>query len=232
MASHEAMTAELHELASQLEVTAFGVADTGKLHQEAPGLFDRLPRASPRAAVIGVRLQDAVLDAIADQPTPLYFHMYRQANYALDRAAFQIANRLQKAGYDALAVPASQIVQREPMQGHISHKLLGWAAGIGWIGRQTLLVHPQYGSRMRYVSILTDAPLAAGEPMDRDCGACRRCIGVCPAGAIRERREDFDLDACYRKLTEFSKLPRVGQHICGVCVKACGGAGWTGGSDQ
>jgi epoxyqueuosine reductase QueG len=164
-----------------------------------------------------------VLESISDQPTPLYFHHYRQANYQLDRAAFAVADRLQDAGCRALAIPASQIIRSRPMSGHVSHKLLGWAAGLGFIGRCTLLVHPQFGAQMRYVSVLTDAPLAAGRPSEGDCGACRACVPVCPAGAIKEKREEFDLEACYRKLTEFTRLPFIGQHICGVCVKACSG---------
>jgi epoxyqueuosine reductase QueG len=109
------------------------------------------------------------------------------------------------------------------MQGHVSHKLLGWAAGIGFVGRSTLLVHPIHGAQMRYVSVLTDAPLRADSPREGSCGSCRACRAVCPANAIHETREQFDLDACYAKLTEFTKLPSIGQHICGVCVRACAG---------
>ena len=109
------------------------------------------------------------------------------------------------------------------MSGHISHKFLGWAAGIGFIGRCTLLVHPEYGARMRYVSVLTDMALGADTPYVGECGLCRACIEVCPAGAVKEKREDFDLEACYKELAEFTKIPFIGQHICGVCVKACAG---------
>jgi epoxyqueuosine reductase QueG len=172
---------------------------------------------------MGIRLQDAVIDGLADRPTPLYFHLYRQANYALDRAAFEAAELLQSAGYASLAVPASQIICRRPMVGHISHKLIGWAAGLGWIGRSTLLVHPQFGARMRYVTVLTDAALPPGRPIQQDCGPCRDCIAACPAHAIGETREQFGLDACFEKLTEFSKLEGIGQHICGICVRACRG---------
>ncbi len=43
----------------------------------------------------------------------------------------------------------------------------------------------------------------------------------CPVRAIQVEREGFDLALCKAKLDEFAKLPYVGQHICGVCVKAC-----------
>jgi len=55
------------------------------------------------------------------------------------------------------------------------------------------------------------------------CRDCYRCVRVCPAKAIAQRREDFNLPACYDKLQEFTHVPFVGQHICGVCLKACNG---------
>jgi epoxyqueuosine reductase len=215
---------ELRHAAGLQGARVFGVADLEPLKARVPDLLARVPGEYARAAVLGIRLERAVLDGIADRPTPLYMHHYRQVNYQLDRAAFQVADRLQEAGFRALAVPASQIVCADPMLGHVSHKLLGWAAGIGHIGRCSLLVHPQYGAQARYVSVLTDAPLPAAAPYQGDCGSCRACVALCPAGAIRESKDDFDLGACQRKLAEFSRLPFIGQHICGVCVRACAGA--------
>lgn len=219
---------DLRLRANVLGMQALGVADTGPLLQQVPGLFERLPRPFPRAVVMGVRLHDAAVQDVDDQPTLLYFHNYRQANYALDRAAFAVAGSLQNAGFESLAVPASQLLDRHDLIGHISHKLLGWAAGLGWIGRSTLLVNPRHGARMRYVSVLTDAPLPANAPMDGNCRSCRRCAGACPAGAIHDSRGDFDLEACAAKLREFTRIQGIGQMICGVCVKACGGAQWRG----
>jgi len=224
------MKTDIQELARNLKRTAFdlgakafGVADLDKLKKKEPRLLDLVGADFSRAVVFGMRLQDAALAGIIDRPTPIYFHNYRQLNYQLDRAALLIADKIQDAGFRALAVPASQIIKKEPPSCHISHKLLGWASGIGFLGRCTLLVHPRYGARMRYVSVLTDAPLEPDTPYVGGCAACRACIDVCPAGAVKEKREDFDLDACYRKLTEFAKIPYIGQHICGVCVKACKG---------
>jgi epoxyqueuosine reductase len=73
------------------------------------------------------------------------------------------------------------------------------------------------------VTVLTDAPLEAGKPLEGDCGDCRACVAACPAGAIHASSKDFDLSACKAKLDEFVRLQFIGQHICGVCVKACKG---------
>jgi len=202
---------------------AFGIADLDRLKEKAPDLLKNVSGIFSRAVVLGVRLQKTALDGITDMPTPIYFHNYRQVNYQLDTTAMLIADIIQDVGFRALAIPASQIINREPMSGHISHKLLGWAAGIGFIGRNTLLIHPEHGAQLRYVSVLTDMPLIAGVPYEGTCGSCTACIPVCPAQAIKLRKEDFDLRACYEKLTGFTRLPFIGQHICGVCVKACAG---------
>ena len=215
------LKSDLRLLAHSFLVKAFGVADLALLRTRFPEEVGEIPARFVRAIAMGIRLPGAVLEEITDHPTPLYFHAYRQANYQLDRAAFAVAERLQDRGFAALAVPASQIVSRDPLRGLLSHRPVGWAAGLGWWGRNNLLVNPRFGSQMRYVTVVTDARLPAEEPLEADCGGCRACVEVCPAGAIKVEREGFDLGLCLARLEEFRRLPYIGQHICGVCVKAC-----------
>ena len=224
--SAQDLRGRLQALAEARFVSIFGVADVAIATRDEPDLLDRVPGSWPRALVFGVPLQNAVLESIEDRPTPLYFHNYRQANYQLDSLAMGAALLLQGEGHQAEAVAASQIVQREPMLGHVSHRVLAWAAGLGWWGRNNLLVNPDVGSRLRLVSVLTDAPIETDVPLERDCGRCHSCVKVCPAEAIKPNREEFRLDLCYAKLCEFTRIPYVGQHICGVCVKACHPTHW------
>jgi len=221
--SPTALEQRLRRAAEDGGAAAWGVAALKQALPYLPPEAVAFAADFPRAVVLGYRLQDAVLDPIVDRPTPLYFHHYRQVNNQLDRLALVQADLLQSSGYRALAVPASQVIDRQPMRGHLSHRVLGWAAGLGFIGRSTLLVHPRWGARLRYVTILTDAPLPEGAPLVNACGDCHACAEACPAQAIRERSQDYDVAACTAKLTEFTHLPFIGQHICGVCVKTCGG---------
>ncbi|MFO7900198.1 MAG: hypothetical protein R6V58_14205 [Planctomycetota bacterium] len=214
---------DLEEFAREHGVAVIGVADLAALRARCPDAMRSAPAEFPRGIVFGVRLPDAVVDRIEDRPTPLYFHVYRQANYLLDRVAFELGLALQAAGWRALPVPASQIIDAGGRRGLVSHRLVGQAAGLGWIGRSRLLVNPSYGARMRYASVLTDAPYEPGEPMADRCGDCRRCIELCPVDAVKESSREFDLDACFDKLGEFRKQPFIGQRICGICVKACPG---------
>lgn len=212
----------LESCAKDLGVSLFGIADITAIAGEfllSGGLKDRFPFALS----LGKRLSAGVLDEIVDAPTPLYFHHYRQLNFFLDRTALQLSSRIQDLGYDAVPIPASQIIDWKRQRGHVPHKRIGELAGLGWIGRNNLLVHPEFGARFRLVTVLTNLPLEAARPVPGDCGGCRRCISACPAKAIKERREDFDHLACYEKLKEFRATGLVAQFICGVCVRACAG---------
>jgi epoxyqueuosine reductase QueG len=211
----------LKNLAFEMGVSLFGVADITGIRLEFK-LEGKTPAAFPRAISLGRRLIAAVLDEIEDRPTSLYFHHYRQVNNFLDRAAFLLSCRIQDEGFKALPLPASQIIDWEKQQGHVSHKKIGFLAGLGWVGRNNLLVNPDFGAQIRLVTVLTDMPLEPDRPVDADCGRCAFCLSTCPAGAIKKTREEFDHQACFEKLKEFRRLHIVSQFICGVCVKACG----------
>jgi epoxyqueuosine reductase QueG len=198
----------------------FGVADITKARKKF-NLEEKTTAQFKRALSLGKKLLDAVLDDIKDKPTPLYFHHYRQINFFLDRQALLTASYLQELGYKALPIAASQIIDWEKQSSHVSHKEIGYLAGLGWIGRNNLLVHPSLGARFRLVTILTDLPLTADKPLDRDCGECRACIDICPAQAIKEKQEDFNHIGCFEQLKEWRRRHVVSQYICGVCVKAC-----------
>jgi epoxyqueuosine reductase len=213
----------VRDYALELGFSLFGAADITSIREEM--LLPAALRAKfPLALALGKRLTDGVLEDIEDKPTPLYFHHYRQANFFLDRGAFLLASFLQDLGFDALPVAASQIVDWENQRAHVPHKAVARLAGLGWIGRNNLLVTPQFGSRIRLVTVLTDAPFRpSGPPLPFSCGACVRCLAPCPAAAIHETPEAFDHRACYQKLDDFRRRHVVSQHICGVCVKACRG---------
>ena len=215
--------ARLQDLSRALGLTLFGVADIRSV-RDSFLLRPETVRNFDRALSLGLRLSDSVLDDLVDKPTPLYFHHYRQANNTLDRAALALSAEIQERGFKALAIAASQIIDWDRQLGHVPHKKVGCLAGLGWIGRNNLLISPAAGARFRLVTVLTDLPLEMDRPLDFACGTCRACEKVCPAGAIHDRPEDFDHQACYVQLQEFRKAGIVNQFICGLCVKACRGA--------
>ncbi len=57
-------------------------------------------------------------------------------------------------------------------------------AGLGWWGKNTMLLAPRVGPWVLIGSVVTDAPLPVSEPMVRDCGTCDACLPACPTGAL------------------------------------------------
>lgn len=200
----------------------FGVADIAKIKKDFV-LSKDLLRGSDRAISLGVRLSKGVLAEITDAPTKLYFHHYRTVNNFLDQLALKVTNRIQNKGYFALPIPASQIIDWQNQKAHLSHKHIGHLAGLGWIGRNNLLVNKEIGSCFRLVSILTDMPLKTDKPTKENCNKCRLCVRICPAQAIKYNPSEFDHFGCFEKLKEFQKQRLVDQYICGLCVKVCKG---------
>jgi len=222
MPAREENSEALKNLSRDLGLSLFGVADIREVREEF-NLSLETRRRFDSAVSLGLRLADAVLDDITDRPTPLYFHHYRQLNNFLDRSALAIASFIQGLDFLALPIAASQIIDWERQQAHVPHKKIGHLAGLGWIGRNNLLVNPLYGSRFRLVTVLTDLPLDADSTLEFGCGKCRACLSACPAQAIKDKREEFDHQSCYEKLQEFRRAGLVSHFICGVCVKACRG---------
>lgn len=203
-------------------VDLFGVADISKARDEfkiAPKVAQKLDKA----ICLGVRLSGAVLSEIDIVPTKLYFHHYKIVNSFLDFIALRLCNMIQKSGYLALAIPATQIIDWEKNIGHLSHRKVGYLAGLGWIGRNNLLVNEKLGSQFRLVSVLTDLPLKIDKPTTKDCGECRLCVRICPAQAIQEKPQDFNHQKCFEKIKSFQAQRQVEQFVCGVCVNVCQG---------
>jgi len=221
--SREQNTEKIKALCHPWGGSLFGVADLRSFRKEEILLPASLIEQLPYAISVGYHLSDAVLEEVENQPTPLYFHHYQRTNILLDTIGLVVTSAVQDQGFQAMPIAASQLVDWKTQRGHLSHKHVARAAGLGWIGRNNLLVNEQFGSRIRLVTILTEIPLVVNSPSTRDCGACLHCLSVCPAGAIKERQEDFNHLRCYEQLKIFAKTLHFSHNICGVCVKACRG---------
>ncbi len=225
---------QLHSIADTWGTDFFGVADltparAAILQQGGPEVA-----SYPRAVSVGFALPHAIVDQLpqrADRTVTLSYrhHCYDVINQRLDLITSQISAALQRAGHRAWPIPASQTVNEKLLCGIFSHKLAAHLAGLGWIGRSCLLVTPQAGPRVRWATVLSDAPLPeTGKLMDVRCGDCRQCVDICPAQAFtgepfREsepREARYDARKCEQYLVRMRETnAKFG--VCGMCLYVC-----------
>lgn len=203
-------------------IDLFGVASIDKIEDDFM-LSSHILEKVNKAISLGIRLSQGILEDISNAPTRLYFHHYRTVNTFLDQVTLTASHYIQKRGYFAVPLPASQIIDWQKQRAHLSHKKIGILAGLGWLGRNNLLVNERLGSQFRLSSILTDMPLSVDKPRQGNCENCQSCIEVCPAKAIKDNPFEFDHLKCFEKLKEFQRQHIVDQYICGICVKVCRG---------
>lgn len=221
---------DLKDFARSCGADLVGVADLNLLEgiqTEPTDLLD----GYTRAVSIGVRLADGVIDPIVDKPTPIYQQHYAKVNALLDDIAVRVSQYLQAAGYKSLPIPASQLLDKEEWHSYLSHKAVAVAAGLGWQGKSLLVVSPQFGPRIRLVTILTDGELEADRPLKNLCAKCSACAEACPAQAIknvntsdhyRDREEALHFNRCVARVTQNPvEIPFIESPICGVCIRAC-----------
>lgn len=197
-------------------------------------------RADPRVLVPGARSAVVVTAnyypgeeeaGTTDDPSRGVFARYaRNDDYheLLKRRLIALQNRIAEelipAGGRAY-VDTGAVLERE----------LAQRAGLGWFGRNTMLIQPGRGSYFFLGSILLDVELPYDPPFERDhCGSCQRCIVACPTGALLGRDADgapvLDARRCISYLTIELRgpIPRelrplIGNRIygCDICQEVC-----------
>ena len=106
-----------------------------------------------------------------------------------------------------------------------------WAAqaGLGWVGRNHLLVIPKAGSEFFLGELFLDLELSYDQPIPNHCGRCHRCVDQCPTHALADDH-DFDAELClsYQTIENRGALSdtaksKMGDFIygCDRCQQAC-----------
>jgi len=203
---------------------------TGLLHED----FSSYPYGISLAR----KLDDLIIDAIKDGPTPAYYDLYHSINMELNDKVIKIAGIINNYGINAFPVKAtladSELDESyaRTLRYKISHKMVATRAGIGWIGKTDLLITKRFGPRVRLAGILTSESISSpGAPIEESlCGNCDVCVKKCPASASNgslwskdiDRDEFYDAVKCRNYCRTISdKLLNRDISICGICVSVC-----------
>jgi epoxyqueuosine reductase len=227
------LQSELEALGKTLGADYWGVADLAPAQEVIVEQGGPLVAGFPRAISVGIGLFHPIVDQLPHRAeravaSSYKHHCYDAINLRLDHITSRLSSVLQYAGYRVLPVPASAQVDDERICAVFSHKLAAHLAGLGWIGKSCLLITPEAGPRVRWATVLTDAPLeASGKPMNERCGTCRQCVEICPVHAFtgepfrpdEPRDVRFDALKCDQYFDEIHR----GQAwaVCGMCLYVC-----------
>ena len=159
------------------------------------------------------------------------------ARYARGRDYHRVVTERLEALGERLEAVAGRPVRRKAYvdTGPVLERELGMRAGLGWFGKNTMLIDPGRGSYFFLGVLLTDLEFPASRPFERDhCGTCRRCIDACPTGALLGRDDagapimDARLCISYLTIEHKGPIPRtlrpaIGNRVfgCDICQEAC-----------
>ena len=188
----------------------------------------------PRSISVGIALFHTIVNQLFRRPdravaVSYRSHCYDVINERLDQIISRVASILQRGGHRAFPIPAAKRVDDDRICAIFSHKLSAHLAGLGWIGKNCLLITPDMGPRVRWATVLTDAPMATtGRAIDERCGDCHECVDICPVRSFtgqpfraeEPRAARFDASKCDRY---FSKMKEKDAEtaVCGLCLYTC-----------
>lgn len=114
--------------------------------------------------------------------------------------------------------------------GPVLERDLAQRAGLGWFGKNALLITPSAGSFVFLASLFVEFPLTISAPFDTDrCGSCTRCLDACPTGALTGPRQ-LDARACISYLTielrqsipeQYREQMGTWLYGCDICQDVC-----------
>ena len=193
----------------------------------------RQTMADVRSVIVGglEYLSDARSEETADAASGVI------ARYARGRDYHRVVKaKLEKMAEAVRARVGGEVTARAYVDtGPILERELARRAGLGWFGKNTMLIHPRRGSWFFLGALLLDIDLDPDEAFETDhCGTCSRCLDACPTGALLGREASgapvMDATRCISYLTieHRGSIPRelrtaIGNRIygCDICQEVC-----------
>jgi epoxyqueuosine reductase len=202
-----------------------GVAKVEKFREAPEGRRPRDILPTARSVIVGAaHILDSVCDDLPETRYE-YTNQFYVLNGTLGTASLKVGRLLEDQGYRAIPIPAAYPRINKELLGVFSHRHAAVLAGLGEIGLSNLLITPQYGARVRIVSIITEAILDPDQSFDKPlcretqktCG--KACVACCPVGAISPEGW-VNKDLCLRYQEQVMPWSAV-ELRCGMCLGIC-----------
>jgi epoxyqueuosine reductase QueG len=210
----------LKQIALEHGASVAGIADLTQ--------FVVSPDTPVTAIVFGVRYSEEAVEALPAE------NVWEPMAQSLSGKALELYSRLADGLRSffpcarACRIDQAQEVLGVKFEG-LSQKAIAVLAGMGWIGKSSLLVNPAWGPRIRLGTLLTNAPIPPDAPFyGNNCGDCRVCMDACPVQAITNTRSvvkgfttfSIDVQLCLNHICRH--VAQTGRrHYCGLCLKVC-----------
>ncbi len=228
------MNKKIQKILQTQFIDYFGVADLTDYQAEIESFGGKIVKGFKYGISIGIVLPKTIVDFLPgrndkDIACEYKTHAYEIINNRLNITASMIASYLNKNGYSTLPIPSAERTDIDNAIPTVSHKMIAHLAGLGWIGKNCLLITKKHGPRVRFTSLLTNAPLKpTGKPLDQQCNNCNKCREICPVGAIKgrnyvdgeDRSRRLDFIKCQNYFDELKKNTKI-KDVCGMCLYVC-----------
>ena len=178
-----------------------------------------------------IKIKPSIIAGIIDGPTEEYYDAYNEINKKLDHINLSCVEYIKNQGFSAIGQDSTYVTSNDNLSTPLPHKTVATRAGLGWIGKNALLITPKYGSAIRISSVLTNMLLITNNPINESkCGTCNKCVKACSAAAIKgmlwnvnlAREELIDPFKCRIKARELlNKKIGIESAICGKCIEVC-----------
>jgi epoxyqueuosine reductase QueG len=213
---------DVKKIARELGADLCGIASVSRFSKSPEGFNPTDLYADAKSVIVfAIRLPSGVLQA----KSPVPYSMVNDISlHETHRIAFSLAVRLESLGFVAVPVPSEpyQYWDAETMTGKglLSLRHAGQLAGLGVIGKNTLLCNEQYGNLIRLGAVLVNASLDQDAiACDDVCPeSCNLCIRSCPSGALGG--SSVDQKKC-RKHSEGATDKGAEITVCNACRSVC-----------
>ena len=215
----------------------YGVASFNQVYQDLMDIQktklrslcgDQFPQLKEQGVLVSIGIfhtRDAILSInhrregkVDKERWNIYSKEYSDVNRLLDKMTQGVAQCIGgipiQATLEGISNKVKHVSDYFPLV--VSHRAVAVHAGLGWFGKNGLMVTKERGCAVRLASVIVPKELEYGQKMNPQCGDCKACLDACGYLKRKEELEDYR-EECRKQLNRLD-LDHGG---CGICLRAC-----------